>query len=64
MAAFCYLQLTFIHNECASFSYKHFMEMLVVLMSIYERVDFYVYDFKVIGDYESEIFERIIAGRK
>ncbi len=38
--------------------------MLVVLMSIYERVDFYVYDFKVIGDYESEIFERIIAGRK
>ena len=62
MAAFCYLQLTFIHNECASFSYKHFMEMLVVLMSIYERVDFYVSDLRVIGDYDREKVERIIAG--
>ena len=63
MAAFFYLQLTFIHNECASFSYKHLMKPLVVtLRSIYERVDFYVSNLRVIADYDREKVERIIAG--
>ena len=38
--------------------------MVVGLGSIYERVDFYVYDLRVIPDYDREIVERIILGEK